>query len=798
VIQRLPEPDSGSSKAPYHRPNDSWVQLPASQRAEGSHGENGELTETIVKKPSLRVRRRNFTAACTAFTIGMIFIICSSPFGKEFLVPGPLSSHHAPLLANESSERCAKCHANANGSLVSWIAGTFVSASKAGLSQSELCMKCHDESLVENLALNPHNVDTAELNLLSSRYKRASLDAGMLFHQSAGHQKEIACSACHREHHGAKELTRLTDSQCQTCHSNSYHSFELDHPEFTNWPQERRSRIAFDHSTHASQHFPGKQQRFDCNQCHVDDAFRNVKKLASFEQSCAECHNQQILDSGAEGLALIALPMIDTQAIEAAQLDVGNWPLAATGDFDGQLPPMMRVMLAADPQANEILFRHGADFDFSDFDPTHRPDVEDAVNLIWSIKRLLYDLSLNGPAAVRSRLENVLGFAISDAQLQRIITNLDEPVFQNAVQRWLPNLPAEVAIHRFGKPAAGGLTEKAKTQLLAKSKIDWWPTRSETVLQIADDRLLLANNPLAGLLQPLSSPVEEAEMPIVRVPNRGSQRPLADSPPAGDDQPSDSAWRRNAHGDPAQDPQLLAINPLKKLMRIGEAGPESDLPLPKVKTPPPPIAGLKNISDVDVEESAKVPVESQLSPVSTPIVRKPLIVPSGWFRNDSTFQISYRPRGHADDCLQSWIELVTQATDADTRVETKQLFEKTISMTGIGLCRTCHTVDQLPDRSFAVNWRAEYRDPSIRSFTKFAHGPHLLQPELQDCSQCHELDPLASNKESFLDIDSKHVVSNFLPIRKSDCASCHQSGRTSNSCTQCHNYHVGSQVIGSK
>jgi hypothetical protein len=193
-----------------------------------------------------------------------------------------------------------------------------------------------------------------------------------------------------------------------------------------------------------------------------------------------------------------------------------------------------------------------------------------------------------------------------------------------------------------------------------------------------------------------------------------------------------------------------------------------------------------------------VPVESQLSPVSTPIVRKPLIVPSGWFRNDSTFQISYRPRGHADDCLQSWIELVTQATDADTRVETKQLFEKTISMTGIGLCRTCHTVDQLPDRSFAVNWRAEYRDPSIRSFTKFAHGPHLLQPELQDCSQCHELDPLASNKESFLDIDSKHVVSNFLPIRKSDCASCHQSGRTSNSCTQCHNYHVGSQVIGSK
>ena len=109
--------------------------------------------------------------------------------------------------------------------------------------------------------------------------------------------------------------------------------------------------------------------------------------MASYEQACSNCHQQQILESGQKGLALIALPMIDTNAIEAANLKVGSWPLAATGDFDGALPPIMRVLLSADPQAAAILRRLGADFDFSDLDPEKTSDVEDAVELVWAIRR---------------------------------------------------------------------------------------------------------------------------------------------------------------------------------------------------------------------------------------------------------------------------------------------------------------------------------------------------------------------------------------------------------------------------
>jgi hypothetical protein len=58
------------------------------------------------------------------------------------------------------------------------------------------------------------------------------------------------------------------------------------------------------------------------------------------------------------------------------------------------------------------------------------------------------------------------------------------------------------------------------------------------------------------------------------------------------------------------------------------------------------------------------------------------------------------------------------------------------------------------------------------------------------------MDLQAGNAESFLSVDATWSVSNFLPVTKSDCASCHQKGRAGSGCTQCHSYHVGSRVMG--
>ncbi len=725
MIQRLPVQDDDSqppnslfgtrTESPYHRPHDPFVTLPVGIDA-------GE----VVKKPSLRNRRRRLTWACTAFTLGALFILCSSPFSNEFLVPGPLTSHHAPLVASEGGARCASCHANASGSLVSWIAGTFTAAKKQGLSQSELCMKCHEQSLTSNFAMNPHNVDPQQLATMTAQIPAAARAARPLFQPPVNHDHQIACSVCHQEHHGGRDLTMLTDAQCQSCHGNKFHSFEQGHPEFVNWPQARRSRIAFDHTTHAGKHFIDKQQEFQCSQCHLDDSFQNVKRLASYEQSCAACHNEQILDSGSQGLALIALPMLDMAAIETAGWQVGGWPLAATGDFDGEIPPMMRLLLMADPTANEILKTRGPSFEFFDFDATKPADVADAVTLVWATKRLLGELASDGPQAIRTRLQNVLGFELSSQELSRIITNLDGPVFQTAVQTWLPQLSAELSERKLSK------------------------SNSDFTAPLADDGADLRFQLLSG--QSHARQLSLAKHTL-NVPTQSSA-----------------------------DDELLAVNPLTELMKAG---------------------GAKGAQTIHPQEllPAEEPMPTVVDPVATVLplpsqVQAPR--PSGWYRNDQTFRISYRPSGHADDCLQSWIELVARTEDAPLRPETQRLFEKTISATGVGLCRTCHTLDQSSDRSYVVNWVAEYRDPSIRSFTRFAHGPHLLQPELQDCSHCHHLDPSRSNAASFLTVDASQVVSNFSPLTKTNCTSCHQQGRTNSNCTQCHNYHVGSKIIGSK
>jgi len=740
----------------------------------------------------------------------MLMILCTSPYSNEFLVPGELSSNHGQILAGQGADRCAACHTAGGQTVAQWIANTLSIGKSNGLTQSELCMKCHDKSLNADASLNPHNVPPAEMATITSKYEPVSFDAGMVFQPPVSNHN-IACSACHREHHGsAADLTALTDQQCQTCHQSSFHSFATDHPELGAYPQKRRSRISFDHASHAGQHFPSKNSDFNCNQCHVDDDFQNVKKLESYEQACSSCHHQQILESGRDGLALIALPMLDTTAIESANLKIGSWPMAATGDFDGPVPPIMRVLLTADPEAAEILNRFGPQFDFSDIDPTKASDVKDAVDLVWAIKRLLYDLTLDGPRAVRTRLESVMKLEVSDEELQKMVTNLDEPVFQNAVKRWLPNLNVEVAHARFGVPK-NSTPPQEKLQDIAMSQSDraWWPADEALLMRIANRDDVLAENPLKGLVQPAGTAPKPAPMATVRTPSAETtnQSPKSQAIKAPiDEAKQDVVIRiRNAHADPMSDPDLLAVNPIQAIneARVSEdAKPPTDSAtsdLPVVKTPKPVQPGLVNALPVEKAEAPATQPNVPINPQTfIKVDKNPIVVPSGWFRNDSLFQISYRPSGHADPCVQSWIELVTRAADADSRPETRQLFEKTISMTSIGLCRTCHTVDQLGDRSFAVNWTAEYRDPSVRSFTRFSHGSHMIQPNLQDCSHCHSLDLQQRNAESFVGVNASEVVSNFLPITKSNCTSCHSGNEAKSGCTQCHNYHVGSRITGSK
>ena len=767
----VPKTESG-----YHRPHDTWQEQPLNYD-DADAGPHRRVR-------SLRSRRTIFTLAVTAFTIGALLIIGTSPYKNDFLAPGPLCSSHAQILAGQGADRCAACHGASDKTVASWLTDTLTGGRTIPVSQSELCMKCHENSISPDFALNPHSVASSDLEDRTTKFKQASSVSSQPILQSltsaiTGSHCEIACSACHREHHGSASLTAVTDQQCQSCHAQSFDSFEGGHPKFTNWPQQRRSRIAFDHSTHAMKHFPGKSTEFNCKQCHVDGPYGNVKLLASFEQSCAACHDRQIHQSGENGFAIFSLPSIDPEAIEGQNLKFGNWPQAATGDFDGRVPPAMRLLLQADPVARKVLEqwndKFGPTVDFADVDPEIGSDVAQATELVWAIKRLLHELATDGQESLRTRLSHVLGSDVSLDQVTLLADQLDTGVFRNTVRRWLPDLQNEIAQHDAdglsqlnGEAGKGGRVGSSSQNYLSVG----FAKRVQT------DRGLLIANPLKELLsgddrattanEELAASLGDALSEDLSLNEQAAtaSNDLAAEPPLN--------LRKRAAGELPSDSDLLAVNPLAGgSVSGGSPSLSSSVNLPN---------GQPRGSKAD---------GTRADDKSAAAWESPGVTRAGWYRDDELFRVFYRPGGHEDPCVKAWSDLVSSATEANERPELQPLFEQLLSSNGIGRCATCHTVDQQSDASFVVNWRPEYRDPTVGAFTRFSHSPHTLQPHLRDCSACHDMSNPVSNKDSFVSFDASEAVSNFAPITKLNCVSCHRKGSTNSGCTHCHSYHVG-------
>ena len=819
----MSEPFQDFADSDYQRPNLPHTEVPATPIDMGS--------ELPVSRTSLRSKRKMFVLSSLAFSIGSLLILFNSPLKNDFLAPGPLSSVHANIL--KGTDRCAACHEAGSVSVTQWTQDLFTGGSHLGISQSEKCMDCHDQSFGTEFALNAHNLSQEELADLTathtSHFQQALFDTGQIFQPPTNEHGELACSACHREHHGMQvSLTELTDQQCQSCHQNVFHSFENDHPEFTSWPQQRRDRIAFDHVSHMAKHFPDKKSEFACTQCHVDDDYQNVKLLVGYEQACAACHDQQVVDSSQKGMRLFALPMVDIDSIANAKRTIGEWPDSATGDFDGPIPPLMRALISANPKASALLNKYGSEFDFADIDPDDLAQVNDAVDLVWHIKELFYELSLSGSSAIESRLEKVSGRSVTADEIAMLTQGIENSVFQEAARRWLPDLNREIPAHR------NGTIDQA---------ITWLPTRVDDLFYLVsrdDDQL--APNPLKHLLDAKEGsashslknpgPVVTAEKELMLSEQTFSENPVSVEQP---NQPQPNLFVDENH------PDVLKANPLRELSRgkassqptagaTGSQNPESNaqgnvlqetanrqpatfapdqdgpdllLPNPMKTLLGQGVGGSvpEQIPDVAIDSQQHTPAPIPDLPVTRNTVQsEPAVVPvsakSGWFRDDLSFAITYQPTGHADRFLMAWTDYVTAIPSADERPETRHLFEQLTSpVSGVGQCRKCHSVDQevgpATEYLFTMNWKAKYRDAALRDFTKFSHGPHMLNTE---CSSCHALDANSSNVETFTNFDPSLNSSNFQPITKNQCASCHAKGQADNSCTTCHSYHIGTKV----
>lgn len=407
------------------REGDRWV----CNRSEGRGGPCDEgpspdggccLARRCKPRPSLRLVRGRWLTGAALFTIGAGLVLLGAESRNDLVAPGPLTSHHAQVIARaKGSNRCATCHPGANDGPLAWGAAAWNGAGTHGdTSQAALCLKCHAElSTPERAPLLAHGLPAERLprrDAPSPLVRAGVLDLRLPGRPAHGMSDDdpLACAACHQEHHGSRhDLSAITDARCQACHAERYDSFADGHPDFGLWPVRRRTRLAFNHASHGARHFPKAGRAMDCRACHLDDATGDLTARPDYQAACGACHEADLVKSFGDGLTLVALPTIDPDAI-----DTGRWPAGATGDFDGELPPFTKMLLASDDAAAGAMRVLGEDFSFFDVDEEDATQVTAARAIIDALRRLLDDLQEEGHGAVGYRLRELVGGrAASDA-----------------------------------------------------------------------------------------------------------------------------------------------------------------------------------------------------------------------------------------------------------------------------------------------------------------------------------------------------------------------------------------------
>jgi hypothetical protein len=266
----------------------------------------------------------------------------------------------------------------------------------------------------------------------------------------------FVCSTCHREHRGANfDLQAMSNAMCQACHRERYHSFATDHPEFKNWPNRRRTRIAFDHAAHKAKHFPAEKQEFACRQCHQLSP-NGFQRTLGYDASCAKCHNSDIQTSWRSGIDFISLPIIDTQALANAGYKMENWPDAVRGDFDGSLPLLTKFLLLSDDETAKSLDQLGIDFDFFDLDPKDSEQMGAAAKILNELTKFTTELAEKGHDAIQERLTRLAQREITSAELIAAVAHLSSENMSAPALEWLATVEVGPRNNVKSPVSAGG------------------------------------------------------------------------------------------------------------------------------------------------------------------------------------------------------------------------------------------------------------------------------------------------------------------------------------------------------
>lgn len=573
-------------------------------------------------------------------TAALASLLLGSPLGGRIVIPGDLTVAHASF-----SEDCTRCHAASFDATKGVLQG--IVPSRLSLADSRKCLDCH--SLGEH-SLEAHGMPTALLEPLpdvatasaggaSNRNHDASI-----FSPPVSADGEYACMLCHQEHQGSvADLTAIGDARCQACHSHQIHAFEDDHPDFDRYPYERRLRIAFDHGSHIHQHFLAKDTGpppTACTDCHTPDATGASMLTAGFDEACGgACHAREVAGRGrvdGSGVPFIVLPALDTLTLKRAGVGIGQWP-ADSAIAEGRITPFMELLLAGSPETAEDLSRV-KELDLLDLRDASREDLDAVGRLVWAIKALLLELSADGHAALRERIEQSLGKEISPSSLASLAGGLSPSTVKAARMKWLPSLDAELTQHELGA-----------------------------------------------------------------------------------------------------DPPLDSMESM-----VFDAGDSSE---------------------------------------------EDWVAAGGWYCSHADFSLRYRPQGHADTFLRSWLDLGAQVMHANPRVT--PVFAALADSEAVGRCMKCHSVDAVSETMPKLNWTARSNHGSTRTLVKFSHAAHFPLLDDRGCQTCHRLNGGTPHfMDAYAQSDPSVFSSAFQHLGTDTCTTCHASRAADTRCLTCHEYHA--------
>ena len=326
-----------------------------------------------------------------------------------------------------------------------------------------------------------------------------------------------------------------------------------------------------------------------------------------------------------------------------------------------------------------------------------------------------------------------------------------------------------------------------------------------------DDPNLLARNPLANYGGENRQPAPSTSPP--------SSRPPIEFPPAAP--PVGSV--------PPTDGDLVVASPTVPSPTVpSPAVPESSSAAvnPTITTKPVPASAEPAVDADSITPASKAPGRAGQGKFV------------GWVRDDANYSLEYHLQGHSDLWLKEWIDLLHERQSSGESADwLTHAVGVIVTPDQSGSCLQCHGNTTESNPLLAVNWTAQYRDPTLKGWTKFNHRPHTLLPGLSDCRSCHQLlEPQAASgtvaalanrsqgptniqtigfsRQANSSADTPELEnspgptpaprsvetielghrSDFHSLTKSQCASCHREGSTRNSCTTCHNYHIGQRV----